>query len=244
MSAVRAATLRVLAIGGLDPSGAAGIVADITTLAQHDCRPGALVTTHTAQGLTQWGGQHAVDSFVFRNQAQMLCGDARWDAVKIGALGSAEVATEVSLLLRALREQQPDLPVVIDPVLRSSSGGTLGRVEWLAELQPWATLLCPNREEHRALGTGSTSASTYTLITDEPPGAVLFQHGDIVAEFSYSRRPGSWRGTGCRLSSLLAVALARGLDVPASAAWALDTLQQRIQHAALTPATDPGHFFL
>jgi len=244
MKCDRARKLRVLAIGGLDPSGGAGIVADIATLARHNCGPGALVTTQTAQGVNQWGGQHPVDSLVFRNQAQLLGTGNDWDAVKIGALGSAEIATEVSLLLRRLRKQQPDLPVVIDPVLYSSSGGELGRVEWLAELQPWATIMCPNKAEQQALGACVSRGPGFTLVTDQAPGAVLLHKGTVVTEFPYTRQPGNWRGTGCRLTSLLAVALAHKRDVAESCAWALATLQQQIHVAASRPASDPGHAIL
>ncbi len=240
---VCARTKRVLAIGGLDPSGAAGLVADISTLARVNCRPGALVTAHTVQGLSQWGGLRAVDSFLFRTQAQALQDGPTWDAIKIGALGSAEIASEVCLLLRDLRLRQPELPIVLDPVIRSTSGGELGRAEWFDELLELVTLICPNQAEQQELPARRNSA-TYTLITDHPPGAILTQGGRQIAEFPYTREPGDWRGTGCRLGSLIAAALASGLEVTAGCAWALQTLGSWIHEAAAAPADRVEHHIL
>lgn len=230
-----ARTKRVLVIGGLDPSGGAGIVADISTLARLNCRPAALATAHTIQGLAQWGGLQPMDTFVFRAQAQNLLDGPPWEAVKVGALGSAEIATEVSLLVRELRARCAELPVVVDPVLRSTSGGVLGRAEWMSELIEQATVICPNLAEQQELRPKLTSTPGFTLVTDQPPGAVLLQGERVVTELAYTRQAGNWRGTGCRLTSMIAAALASGLDVPTSCAWALHMLQQWISDAAAAP---------
>ncbi len=241
---VCARTKRVLVIGGLDPSGGAGIVADISTLARLNCRPAALVTAHTIQGLAQWGGLQPMDTFVFRAQAQSLLDGPPWDAVKVGALGSAEIATEVSLLIRELRARRPQIPVVVDPVLRSTSGGTLGRPEWMSELIGQATVICPNLAEQQELRSRLASAPGFTLVTDHAPGAVLLQRESVVAEFTYERQAGTWRGTGCRLTSMITAALAGGLDVTTSCSWALQTLQQWIADAAAAPSENVEHSVL
>ncbi|MEN8718960.1 MAG: bifunctional hydroxymethylpyrimidine kinase/phosphomethylpyrimidine kinase [Oceanococcaceae bacterium] len=253
MTATCARTKRVLVIAGLDPSGGAGLVADIQTLALSDCRSGALATTLTAQGLNRWVDQHPVDPSLLAQQAQALQDGPPWDAVKIGALGSGAVTEVVARLLQDLKAAQPALRVVLDPVLRSSSGGALGAADALPGLLPWLDVITPNRAEWAALSERMSVSTLHVLITDAqaPVSAPaselsrndamhLWQGATQVAVFPYRRHPSTWRGTGCRLSSRLAARLAHGDDIPTAVADALDWVQQRIGNARGQPPLSAG----
>jgi hydroxymethylpyrimidine/phosphomethylpyrimidine kinase len=226
----RLATARVLVAAGLDPSGGAGLIADLEALAAVGARGWAVATALTAQGPKGARGFEPVGEPMLLAQIDaLLAGAEPPGAIKTGMLGSATVAR-----LLATRFRDADVasaPLVLDPVLRSSSGASLfddegrGARQALASLLERAAVATPNLPELAAL-TGlevATDEAAIAAARTLPCEAVLVKGGhregepiDLlvaargVTRFAGRRRPGTARGTGCRLASAIAGLLARG----------------------------------
>jgi hydroxymethylpyrimidine/phosphomethylpyrimidine kinase len=197
----------VLAIGGHDPSGGAGIQADIETLAANGCRSLTVVTALTTQNtcavrrvLPQPAGQ-------VTEQVRLLLDESTVAAMKIGLIGSAGTALALAELLR----QHPGIPVVLDPVLASGSGTDLadGTLPLVLEeaLFPCCTLITPNSDEARRLSSEQDlDAAAAEQVTNR-----LYSLGGPVQSWDWPRLPGSYHGSGCTLASAIAAGLARGL---------------------------------
>ena len=145
------ATRVVLTIAGFDPSGGAGLIADIRTLLAFGCRPAAAITSLTFQNSERLFGTIHQSAESLRGQIEPLIKEFHIAAVKIGMLPTRELVSEV---VRLLGETGMPAPV-IDPVLQSSSGYQLmepeARTVWLAELMPLARLITPNIPEAETL---------------------------------------------------------------------------------------------
>jgi hydroxymethylpyrimidine kinase/phosphomethylpyrimidine kinase len=143
--------LRVLAIAGFDPSGSAGVIADVRTLSALGCMPAAAITSLTFQNSDRFFGASHQTAESLRSQIIPVINEFRVAAVKIGMLPTRELVLEVVHLLRQTKLPAP----VIDPVLHSSSGGELmeaaAREVWLNELMPLARLITPNIPEAEIL---------------------------------------------------------------------------------------------
>lgn len=143
----------VLSIAGFDPSSGAGVTADIKTAAAHGCYGVACITALTVQSTAGVRRVVAVEPELVRETLEELAGDLVIAAVKIGMLGSKGVAGAVHGFLEA-RVAGTRCPVVLDPVLRSSSGAALleaAGVPELLGLLPLATVVTPNLDEAFAL---------------------------------------------------------------------------------------------
>jgi hydroxymethylpyrimidine/phosphomethylpyrimidine kinase len=231
---VRAATAaprpRVLVVAGLDPSGGAGLVADLEALRSIGAAGWAVATALTAQGPRGARGfEPASEAMLLAQIDALLEGRERPRAVKTGMLASAALAR--ALASRLARPPLRRVPLVVDPVLLASSGAPLldlGGASPAAALAPLlarAFLATPNLPELAAL-TGrdvSTDAAAVRAARALPARAVLVKGGhregapvdllvthDAVTRFAGRRRPGPARGTGCRLASAIAGLLAQG----------------------------------
>jgi hydroxymethylpyrimidine/phosphomethylpyrimidine kinase len=222
---------RVLVVAGLDPTGGAGLLADAEALGAVGASAWAVATALTAQGPAGARGFAPTTPRFLLAQLDALLAPAGRDrprAVKTGMLATAALA-------RALAERlaEPALrraPLVVDPVLAASSGATLlrargGPAAALAPLLGLARLATPNLGELAAL-TGddvSTDEAAIRAARRLPARAVLVKGGhregapvDLLVEgrrvtrFPGRRRPGTARGTGCRLASAIAGLLAQG----------------------------------
>ena len=141
----------VLTIAGFDPSGRAGIIADIRTIESFGCRSVAAITSLTFQNAEKFFGANHQSAESVRGQVEAITGATRIAAGKIGMLPTAEVVCEV---IRLIREH--DLPVpVIDPVMESTSGGKLMADDafevFVTELLPLARVVTPNIPEAEKL---------------------------------------------------------------------------------------------
>lgn len=219
---------RVLVVAGLDPSGGAGLLADVEALRGAGAEVWAVATALTAQGP---GGARGflptTPRFLAAQLEALLSGGERPRAVKTGMVASSALARALSARLGA-----PDLrstPLVVDPVFCATSGARLlrGGAPDLAllPLLALARLATPNLGELAAL-TGddvSTDEGAIRAARHLPVRAVLVKGGhrqgapvDLLVEgrrvtrFTGRRRPGTARGTGCRLASAIAGYLARG----------------------------------
>lgn len=217
----------VLVIAASDPTGGAGLQADVLTLASLDCHPLSVLTAYTVQDTHGVAALHGVDAEHIAAQARCVLADAPVRAIKIGVLGSAAAAEAVAALLQS----HPQVPVVLDPVLASARGDALGDARVLRELLvPRATVVTPNSEEARALGGAEALLAlgcAYVLVTGtHEPGEdvvnTLYGAGGVVRADRWPRLPGSYHGSGCTLASAIAARLAHGDAVPEAVGRAED----------------------
>ncbi len=213
----------VLLFAGLDPSGGAGIGADIEAVAACGAHPLAVVTALTVQDNNRVHEVHPVDCALITRQAMLLAESIDIRAVKIGIPGNVDNARAIALCINQLRGRWPALPVVLDPVLASGHGDPLAHGSALAALAPLlacATLLVPNLPEAEVTGT---NICDHVLVTGghADGGAVVnrWHHLGEVREWRWPRLPGHFHGSGCTLSAAIAARLALG-----------DTMQQALEH--------------
>lgn len=229
----------VLVFAGTDPTGGAGLQADILTLASLGCHPLSVVTAVTVQDTV------GVDDFLpmepewIADQARSVLEDMPVAAIKIGMIGSVEAVAAIAEVV----SDYPDIPLVLDPVLSSGRGDPLANEELLNALidllLPQTTVLTPNSLEARRLTVDldeedeeSVDARElddcarhlldygceFVLITGaHEQGAqvvnTLYNTRGVVDRQSWERLPGSYHGSGCTLASALAGFLALGQDV-------------------------------
>jgi hydroxymethylpyrimidine/phosphomethylpyrimidine kinase len=221
---------RVLVVAGLDPTGGAGLVADLEALRATGARGWAVATALTAQGPAGVRGFEPVSEAMLLAQIEALLeGRERPRAVKTGMLGTPALARTLAAAL-----SEPPLrraPLVVDPVLLASSGAALLALSGKADaaalfpLLACARLVTPNLPELGALAGEdvSTDEGAIRAARRLPARAVLAKGGhragapvDLLVEgrhvtrFPGRRRAGTARGTGCRLASAIAGLLARG----------------------------------
>lgn len=217
----------VLVFAGLDPSGGAGIQADIEAIAALGAHALPIVTTLTVQDNDRVFAVHAVDAAIVRAQALALLAKLPIAGIKIGIVGSDENAAVIADIIQALRERQPDLPVVLDPVLASGHGDALARVNAVQMLEPLrslATLITPNLPEAALLCAGVTALEVQLahLLSETPHLLIKGGHGDgdmVVnrwftgsrhRSWQWPRLPGEFHGSGCTLAAAIAACLAHG----------------------------------
>jgi hydroxymethylpyrimidine/phosphomethylpyrimidine kinase len=222
----------VLAIAGHDPSSGAGITADIKTIAAHNCYGVTCVTALTVQSTRGVKRVDLMEGRVISETLEQLMDDLDIAAVKIGMLGSAEAAKSVSAFLK----RYPLRPVVLDPIVNSSSGAELISKEGLDVMKERmlarACVITPNIDEAAAL----TGLSVATLAEMETAALRLHKMGarnviitgghvdpphDLISEEARGftvlkgrKIPGrSTHGTGCAFSTALACQLALGCNL-------------------------------
>lgn len=227
----------VLIVAGSDSSGGAGIVRDIETVAALGLRSCLAVTAVTAQThhSGEWIEHMPPDLAAAQMRAALTANCVK--AIKIGMLGTNGAIAKAASVLR----DHPDIPVVLDPVLASSSGRSLIMEDAVAELSghlmPFCRILMPNLPELAVL-TGSAiaideasacrqgeassrSVSTAVLIKggharDNNAIDLLVQPDGPPLRFLAQRLPGEMRGTDCMLSSAIAASLALGASLEES----------------------------
>ena len=218
----------VMAFGGTDPTGGAGVQADITTLASLGCHPVCVVTAVTAQDTL--GVKHfltvATEHVIV--QARAILEDMPVAAIKTGMLANTNIVSAVASII----EDYPDIPLIVDPIQSSGRGDSLAD-EPLEEalrlmLLPHALLTTPNSEEVRRLASDAdsldacaqevmSSGCRYVLVTGthEPTPQVIHRlYGErrLLKQFEFERLPQTYHGSGCTLASACAATLAHGLD--------------------------------
>jgi hydroxymethylpyrimidine/phosphomethylpyrimidine kinase len=237
-----------LSIAGSDPGAGAGIQADLKTFTAHGVYGTTVITALTAQNTLGVTDVAAVPVASVRAQFRALKADLRPAAVKCGMLGSAEIAAELAHLLG-----RPPLPLVLDPVLSSSSGTALideaGLEVYRKQLIPLAMIFTPNLDEAaRLLGSAPITTlqamrqacvalqqlgcrSVYLKGGHLPGDACsdLFYDGEFLELSAPRIATNNTHGTGCTLSAALAANLALGFDLRQSAQRAKDYLNQALK---------------
>jgi hydroxymethylpyrimidine/phosphomethylpyrimidine kinase len=236
----------VLCLSGLDPTGGAGLQADIETIAALGGHALGLVTALTVQDSRNVAAVQAVDAALLAAQLNYLLADCRPAVAKLGLLGSP---AQLPVILAALRSC--GAPLVCDPVLRAGGGAELLDADGLAalkrELLPAVALLTPNAAEARRLCPDAASLDdcgasllaagcANVLITggDEPGAEVVntwYAPGRPPRRYAWPRLPESFHGAGCTLASAIAALWARGLDLEAALEQAQRWTHQALQRA-------------
>jgi hydroxymethylpyrimidine/phosphomethylpyrimidine kinase len=216
----QAARPTVLVFAGADPSGGAGIAADILAIAAQGAHALPVITALTVQDNDRVYEVLPVAGEVVRRQALALIDKISIHAVKIGIPGSRGNAEMIAMLVKDLCERQPGLPVVLDPVLASGAGDALAcedACHVLAPLIPLASLIVPNLPEAQALGGAADlfarSGGDVLVTGGHADGAVVVNRwfgADGERTWRWPRLPGEFHGSGCTLASAIAARLACG----------------------------------
>lgn len=219
----------VLCFSGLDPSGGAGLQADIEAIGQAGGHAAVACTAITIQNSQQVFGFDACGADLLQAQATAVLEDLPVCAIKSGMLGTTD---NIAMLTRLFAEKiiRPNIPFVLDPVLVANSGGSLGDEQTLVTafraLLPYATLITPNTHELRALSgeqdlhiaakklcAQGTQAVLVKTSHDFDSGDIeqyLYLKGKMVHQSTVIRLDGEFHGSGCSLASFIAGCLARG----------------------------------
>ena len=245
----------VLTIAGIDPSGGAGIVADIKTIAAFECFPAAAITSITFQNAKRVFGAEHQSAATLRAQVEPIVQDATVAAAKTGMLPTAEIVAEVARLFR-----EEDLPApVVDPVMVSTSGHDLIGEEAFqilkVELLSVARLVTPNIPEAERLAgfsinTEADMKRAAEAIRSLGARAVLVKGGhrksatDILldekgnfSEFHEEYIPvGEVHGSGCTLSAAIAASLGKEISLAAAIGAAKKYLTDQIRLIRSSPS--------
>lgn len=241
----------VLTVSGSDPSGGAGLQADLKTIHQHHAYGAAVATLITAQNTRGVERVEVLSAELVRVQLDSVLDDMTPGAAKTGALGSLEIVREVGAVAKA-----SSFPWVVDPVWLPTRGEPLSTDDLgdalRRDLIPYATLVTPNADEasrlagspvrtieqaaQAAIRIASFGARAVLVTGGHLEGAaqgtdVLFHEGVVRELPAQSRVEGEFHGTGCALSAAIATRLAFGDDIPSAVAQAKTWLEGALAHA-------------
>lgn len=244
-----------MTIAGFDPSGGAGVIADLKTFHANNCYGVAAITALTVQSTQGVSGSRMVDPGLLRDSIQALLSDGTVKAVKIGMLGNRANAEVV----REFLDGNPSLPSVLDPVIHATNGLDLldqEGVEYLRDtLLSRMVLVTPNIEEAASLTgmrveTVDSMKSAARRLVEMGARAVVvtgghldkaidvFLEGDQFELFVVDRiKPDTTHGTGCTFSSAVAANLALKRSLRESVVLAKAYVTEAIRKAY---ATGPG----
>ncbi len=234
----------VLSFAASDPTGGAGIQADILTLAGMGCHPLSVITAVTVQDTAGVEDIFVLDAEWIVDQARTVLQDMPVQAFKIGMLGSVEIIAAIAEVI----SDYPDIPLVLDPVLASGRGDSFANEEVIIAMRemllPQATIVTPNSIEARRIALDNEDDTevldlkqsadrllqwgcSYVLITgthESTPNVVntLYDASGIIRSDAWQRLPGSFHGSGCTLSSAIAASLAYGIPIADSVYEAQD----------------------
>jgi len=225
--------------GGLDPSGGAGVIADVKTISQLGCYPVTALSTIVPQNTVRVYGSYNVSYDQFEQQLESIYDDVAPHAVKTGALASY-------IHVKMIADRVGDIPLVLDPVLVASTGSQIVSDDTLAAIKafliPKATIITPNIQEasfllNRTINTiDEQRDAAYELLSLGCDYVLLkggHGHSDIIQDvlvgqgigvaFEHPRiRTKNTHGTGCTLSAAIACNLAKEMDVCSAVELAID----------------------
>lgn len=240
----------VLTFAASDPSGGAGVQADLLTLSSMGCHPLSVVTAITVQDTIGVEAVLPIDAEWVADQARALLEDMPVDAFKIGVLGSVANIGAIAEIL----SDYPDVPLVLDPVLASGRGDELASDDMARALRelllPFTTIVTPNSIEVRRLADLDDenasladcaaalveAGAAYVLVTGthEPTREVvntLYGRNGVVRSDAWRRLPDSYHGSGCTLASAIAAMIANGLELPEAVREAQDYTWHALERA-------------
>lgn len=225
----------VLSFAASDPSGGAGIQADILTLSSMGCHALSVITAITVQDTVGVEGVLPLDAEWVADQARCVLEDMPVTVFKLGVLGSVEVIAAIAEVV----SDYPEVPLVLDPVVSSGRGDELASEEMVVAMReliiPQTTLITPNSLEARRLALDESDDNDdpsleecarrilalgceYVLITgthENTPQVVntLYSQEGVLRSDSWQRLQGTYHGSGCTLASAIAATIANGLSI-------------------------------
>jgi hydroxymethylpyrimidine/phosphomethylpyrimidine kinase len=242
----------VLSFAANDPSGGAGLQADMLTIASLNCHPLSVMTAITVQDTAGVDEVMPLDSEWVADQARAVLEDMPVHVFKIGLLGSVEIIAAIAEVI----SDYPHIPLVMDPILTSGRGDELANEEMIDAMRelllPQVTILTPNSLEarHLAQWDGDNSENgldlnvcahrlldmgcEYVLITGTHENTAqvkntLFNVEGIVRSDEWERLEHTYHGSGCTLASAIAASLANGLSIGESVLEAQDYTWHTLQ---------------
>jgi len=242
---------QVLVFAASDPTGGAGIQADILTLASLGCHPLTALTALTVQDTSGVVSMQPVAAELLEQQARTVLEDMPVAAFKIGLIGSVENVLTIAEIVG----DYPEIPLIFDPVLASGRGDALSGEEIIAAMRemllPQTTLITPNAPEARRLAESDEDdnepsldlcaerlialGAQHVLITgthESTPEVIntLYGANGIIRHDRWARLPGSYHGSGCTLASAIAGCLAGGASIEEAVRDAQDFTWEALQH--------------
>ncbi|WP_295628391.1 hydroxymethylpyrimidine/phosphomethylpyrimidine kinase [uncultured Nitrosomonas sp.] len=242
----------VLSFSANDPSGGAGLQADMLTIASLGCHPLSVMTAITVQDTAGVDEVMPLDSEWVVDQARAVLEDMPVHAFKIGLLGSVEIIAAIAEVI----SDYPHIPLVMDPILTSGRGDELANEEMIDAMRdlllPQVTILTPNSLEARHLAQLDSDGNEsrldlnvcahrlldmgcgYVLITGTHENTAkvtntLFDVDGIVRSDQWERLEHTYHGSGCTLASAIAASLANGLSISESVLEAQDYTWHTLQ---------------
>lgn len=236
----------VMVFGGTDPTGGAGISADIAAISSLGCHCAPVVTAVTAQDSTEVKEFASVPTDVVIAQARAVLEDMPIAAIKTGMLVDIEIISAVTTIC----EDYPHLPVIVDPVLNAGDGSSLSNEDledaYRSLLIPRALLLTPNKPEAQQLAPQADTLDAcaaellslgceWLLLTgshDHTPNIVnrLYQAEGECKLFTTERLPHDYHGSGCTVASACAAGIAQGIHPFTAVEHALEYTRKTLEH--------------
>jgi len=218
----------VMALSGLDPTGGAGIQADIEAIASMGCHTLPVITALTVQNSQNVIRFESVAPLLLIEQTRAVLEDIPVRAIKLGMLGNTQTIEAIHSIL----QDYPDIPVVLDPVIAAGGGAALSENETIQAMRellfPLTTIITPNSEEARLLARQADTLDAcaeqlqdmgceYVLITGTHEATpevtnTLYTNHRRLESFSWDRLPHSYHGSGCTLAACISALLAHGLE--------------------------------
>lgn len=237
----------VLCFSGLDPTGGAGIQADIESIAKHGCHAAPIITATTVQDTQNAISFQPIDASIILKQARTVLKDMNVSAIKIGMLGTGEIAEAIYTLFM----QYSDIPVILDPVLVAGGGTSLVKKNLIDAINtliiPHTYIVTPNIPEALQLTNSKKDPETsaqllnkmgaqYVLLTGTHANNAdvihkLYQQTEVQKLYTYQRLKHEYHGSGCTLAASLAALIAQKVDPINACQNALDFTYRSLQKA-------------
>lgn len=232
----------VLIFAGLDPSGGAGLSADIESINQFGVIALPIATILTAQNTAKITTIDVVKSSTIKEQFELLNNDIDFRIIKIGLIGSVEQVDIISQFIKNKKE----IKVILDPIILASSGKKLTNEQTLIKIKkliPLCEIITPNKLELELLAPNLDERSAvanlkckWTLITTASKGDDKVEHRlykgvNLYKKFYYKKLNRKYHGSGCTLASSISALLAIGFDVDNACEKALEYSYQTLLNA-------------
>lgn len=236
----------VLCFSGLDPSGGAGILADIEAISSQGALCAPIITAATVQDTQDVMSFSPMPPDLLIEQARAVLEDMPVSVIKIGMVGSTEIAEAIHSIL----VDYPSIKVVYDPVFSTEKDGALSTPDLVETarnmLLPLTTVLTPNIFEVHALAPGSDTPTAaamglleskcqYVLLTGthgKTPNVVHVLYGNHreLKRYAYDRLPHKYHGSGCTLAASLAAMMTTESEIENAVRQALDYTHKTLVH--------------
>ncbi len=243
----------VLVLAANDPSGGAGLAADVLTLASLGCHALPVVTALSVQDTASLADFMPVEAEWLDEQARYVLEDMPVHAIKVGAIGSVENLAVIA----GIASDYPEIPLILDPILSGIHGDALNEEEYISAMRelllPHTLIMTPNSIEARHLAADEPdeqeelpldlaasrliqAGCQYVLITgthENTPDVInaLYSEMGRVSSHNHTRLPGSYHGAGCTLATALAAMLASGADIATAVKEAQEYTWQALSNA-------------